>query len=389
MRKLYYETPYIKKFEAKVLSCIKGKEDTYEVIIDQTGFYPEGGGQPSDTGTLGGVSVLAVHEKGGEILHYTDKPLTVGSKVEGIIDWDSRYSNMQQHSGEHLFSGLVHRRYGYDNVGFHMGRQEITVDFNGILTMEQAETIEEEANAMIYQNLPVIELYPEKEELEKMEYRSKKKLDGQVRIIEIPGGDRCACCGTHVNCTGEIGLIKITGLIHYKGGVRLSMLCGWRALTDYKKRLKQVTELSNLLSAKPDLVVDAVEKLKKESSEKDGKLACLYQQILASKAEHYPENEGSLIIFENQLSPVQLRQFCTMLYESGKGSLVLVCSEKDSGYQYALGSGSVDMRAVSKALNKKLNGRGGGSALLAQGTFLAEREEIMKAFEEESAERGF
>lgn len=289
---------------------------------------------------------------------------------------------MQQHTGEHLLSGLIHKQYGYDNVGFHMGSEEVTVDFNGLLTMEQIEELEQKANTLIYANVPVIEKYPTAEALHKLDYRSKKELNGQVRIIEIPGGDVCACCGTHVETTGEIGIIKVTGMIHYKGGVRLSMVCGMRAVKDYEKKQRAVTGISNLLSVKPEGIVEAVEKLKKDSGAKDVVIHQLYRQIFCEKADKMPESGETLILFEDHLTPVLLRQFCTMLYEQGKGSAVLVCSGEEGQYQYAMGSGSWDMRMWSRELNQRLAGRGGGSALMAQGTFQASKAEIEEVWKE-------
>lgn len=384
MEKLYYNRPYVKTFEAKVTGCSQGKDGTFEVLLDRTAFYPEGGGQPSDTGKLGEASVLDVREKKEGTIHVTDKPLFAGSNVIGTIEWNRRFCHMQNHSGEHLLSGIVHKHYGLDNVGFHMGKDEVTVDFNGNLTMEQLEAAETEVNELIWQNVPVLELYPSAEELSGMEYRSKKELTGQVRIIEIPGGDVCACCGTHVMNAGEIGLLKVTGMIHYKGGVRVTMLCGKLALLDYRKKLKSVSGISTLLSAKADNVLEAVDKLKEEGKKKEGRISQLSRELLERKAEEYPVSPSPLLVFEDGLDPVQLRQFCTMLYEGKKGEAVLVCSGEDRMFQYALGSGSKDMRVLSKALNGKLNGRGGGSPLMAQGTFQAFSEDIRKAFEEES-----
>lgn len=290
----------------------------------------------------------------------------------------SSYDNMQQHTGEHIFSGLVHKHFGYDNVGFHMGTDEVTVDFNGIITQEQLDALEDEANQLIYDNVPVHVFYPSKEELEQLDYRSKKELTGVVRIVEIPGGDICACCGTHVETTGEVGIIKLRTMINYKGGVRISMLCGRRALIDYRERLKDEIRISNLLSAKLALVPEAVEKLKNESQEKDMVNGRLCQQLLEKKVESYPESGEVLAVFEEGLSPVQLRQLSTMLYEKGKGKIVGVFSgkEEEQVYQYALGSSQADMRKLSKAMNSELNGRGGGSELMAQGTFKAGEKEI-------------
>lgn len=380
MEKLYYKRPYVKSFEAEVRECRPGKGGRFQVILDRTGFYPEGGGQPADTGSLGGVRVLDVHEREEGIVHETDGPLEPGSSVVGAIDWDRRFRYMQNHSGEHIFSGLVHRQYGYDNVGFHMGREEVTVDFNGVLTMEQLEEIEDRVNRIIMENRPVLELHPSGEELAAMEYRSKKELTGDVRIIEIPDGDVCACCGTHVVTTGEIGIFKVTGMIHYKGGVRVSMLCGLDALQDYQKNKRTVAELSVMLSAKPEKVTEAVEKLKNESGLKDAKLNQLYQELFAVKMEQLERRQEPLAVFEPNLAPIQLRQYCTLLYENGRGSRVLVCSGEEGRYQYAMGSGTEDMRSRSKDMNGRLNGRGGGSALLAQGTFQASRREIEDAF---------
>ena len=384
--RLYYATPYVKTFMCTVISCTKNKKGTWDTILNQTAFYAEGGGQPSDTGALNGVKVLHVSEKGEEIIHELEAPLEEGVLAEGVIDWQKRYDNMQQHTGEHIFSGLVHKHFGYDNVGFHMGTDEVTVDFNGVLTQEQLDELEDEANQLIYDNVPVKVFYPSKEELEELDYRSKKELTGLVRIVEIPGGDICACCGTHVETTGEVGLIKLRTMINYKGGVRISMLCGRRALMDYRERLKDEIRISNLLSAKLALVPDAVEKMKNESQEKDLALGRLWQQLLEKKAESYPESTEVLAVFEEGLSPVQLRQLATMLYEKGKGKIVGVFSgnEDEQVYQYALGSSQADMRKLSKAMNGALNGRGGGSNLMAQGTFKAAESAIRETLMQEA-----
>lgn len=382
MEKLYYERPYVKTFEAVVTEVRPGKGGRYEVMLDRTGFYPEGGGQPWDTGLLGGVSVLAVRERPEGVVHETAGPLLKGQAVTGRIDWERRFGLMQNHSGEHLLSGLVHKRYGFDNVGFHMGRDQVTVDFNGVITNDQMEELEWEANRLISLNLPVLESYPTGEELARLDYRSKKELSGQVRIIEIPGGDVCACCGTHVAATGEIGSLKITGMIRYKGGVRTFLLCGMDALRDYRKKQETVTKLSVLLSAKPEKVTETAEKLKTESGLKAAKINRLYQELFAARLKGFEEKNEPLLLFEPDLEPVHLRRYCTLLYENGKGSVVLVCSGEDGHYRYAAGSGVRDMRKLSKFLNGRLNGRGGGSALLAQGSFEASKKEIASAFKD-------
>lgn len=387
MEKLYYERPYVKQFEAEVTGCIPDKDGKYLVQLSRTAFYPEGGGQPADTGTLGDALVMDVRERPEGIVHITDRPLPENSLVTGIIDWERRFSHMQNHSGEHLFSGVVHKYYGYDNVGFHMGKDEVTVDFNGILTLEQAEEVEAEVNELIWQNIPVLETYPSKEELNALNYRSKKELSGQVRIIEFPGADICACCGTHVMTAGEIGMLKVTGLMRYKGGVRISLLCGREAFLDYRRKLKAVQGISVLLSAKPDSVLETVIKLKEDGAKKDGDVSRLTRELLEYKTAQYPVSGDPLLVFEEHLLPAQLRQFATMLYEEKKGNVVLVCSGEDGLFQYAAGSSDMDMREFSRQLNEKLNGRGGGNALLAQGTFQTSFQEIHKVFQEEIQRR--
>lgn len=383
MEKLYYERPYVKKFEAEVVECRPDKDGNYLVRLNRTAFYPEGGGQPADTGTLGEALVCDVRERPEGIVHITDRPIPEKTLVTGILDWERRFSHMQNHSGEHLLSGVVHKHYGYDNIGFHMGKDEVTVDFNGTLTMEQLEEVEAEVNELIWQNIPVLETYPSKEELDALDYRSKKELSGQVRIIEFPGADVCACCGTHVMNAGEIGILKVTGLARYKGGVRVSLLCGREALLDYRKKLKAVQNISILLSAKPDSVSDAVSKLKEEGIRKDGDRNRLTRELLVRKAAEYPESDAPVLVLEENLLPAQLRQFCTMLYEEKKGSIVLVCSGEEGLYQYAAGSSTADMRALSRQLNERLNGRGDGNTLLTQGTFQTSFQEIQKVFKEE------
>lgn len=382
MNKLYYDSAYIKEFEAQVLSCQEGKKG-WEIILSATAFYPEGGGQPADTGTLGNVRVTDVHEKGGQVVHYTDGPLPVGEMVRGIIDWDRRFQHMQEHSGEHLVSGLIHQRFGYDNVGFHMGTDEVTIDFNGVLEWGDLMAIEEKANGMIWENLEISAVYPEKDELDAMEYRSKKELTGAVRIVSIPGGDVCACCGTHVERTGEIGLVKFLSMIHYKGGVRISLLCGKRAVEDYERKRDQVQKISVLLSARPGEISRAVEKLKDEEAKLQEKLVAAYDKLIASEVRDIKEGDGDIFILEPDFEAIQLRHLVNRLLEEKKGKTVLALGGAAEGsFLYVLGSRDGDMRRLSRELNGLLNGRGGGSAQMAQGTFFATKDQLQAILKE-------
>lgn len=387
MERLYDRDPYQREFEATVTDCRKGKKG-YEIYLDQTAFYPEGGGQPAEGGILGGVRILDVQETEDGICHFAEEPLTPGVKVSGTIDWKRRFSNMQQHTGEHIVSGLIHRQYGYDNVGFHMGRAEMTIDLSGELTWEQLMEIEREANRVVWENRPVQVTYPSDEELKTLEYRFKKELTGAIRIVEIPGADCCACCGTHVARTGEIGCIKFLSMIHYKGGVRISMLCGMEALYDYEARTEQMQEMSVLLSAKTDGIAAAIRQLKQENARKDGTIGALRRRLLELIADGYQEQAGWLSVFEPDMSPVQVRQLADLLLEKQKGSVVLVCSgSEENGYSYCAGSRVLDVRETGKWLNGRLNGRGGGNARMVQGTFQAGQEEIETAFHEAEAVR--
>lgn len=382
MNKLYYDSAYIKEFEAQVLSCQEGKKG-WEITLSATAFYPEGGGQPADTGILGSVRVTDVHEKGGQVVHYTDDPLPAGEMVRGVIDWDRRFRHMQEHSGEHLVSGLIHQRFGYDNVGFHMGTDEVTIDFNGVLEWEDLMAIEEKANGMIWENLEISAVYPEKDELNAMEYRSKKELTGAVRIVSIPGGDVCACCGTHVERTGEIGLVKFLSMIHYKGGVRISLLCGKRAVEDYERKRDQVQKISVLLSARPGEISRAVEKLKEEEAKLQEKLVAAYDKLIASEVRGIKEGDGDIFILEPDFEAIQLRHLVNRLLEEKKGRTVLALGGAAEGsFLYVLGSRDGDMRQLSRELNGLLNGRGGGSAQMAQGTFFATKDQLQAILKE-------
>ena len=382
MNKLYYDSAYIKEFEAQVLSCQEGKKG-WEITLSATAFYPEGGGQPADTGILGNVRVTDVHEKDGQVVHYTDGPLPVGEMVRGVIDWDRRFQHMQEHSGEHLVSGLIHQRFGYDNVGFHMGTDEVTIDFNGTLEWADLMVIEEKANGMIWENLEISAVYPEKDELDAMEYRSKKELTGAVRIVSIPGGDVCACCGTHVERTGEIGLVKFLSMIHYKGGVRISLLCGKRAVEDYERKRDQVQRISVLLSARPGEIARAVEKLKDEEAKLQEKLVAAYDKLLASEVRGIKEGDGDIFILEPDFEAIQLRHLVNRLLEEKKGRTVLALGGATEGsFLYVLGSRDGDMRRLSRELNGLLNGRGGGSAQMAQGTFFATKDQLQAILKE-------
>lgn len=376
VRRLYYEDAYLKQFTAKVTGC-EASKDGFAVTLDRTAFYPEGGGQPADHGVLGGVKVLDVQEKGEKIFHTTDGPLAVGAAVEGRIDWPRRFLLMQQHTGEHILSGITHRLFQLDNVGFHMGAKAVTVDFNGVLSEKQLEQVERMANQAVYKNLPVEASCPPPEELAALDYRSKKALSGAVRIVTVPGYDCCACCGLHTACTGEVGMIKVLSAQRYKGGLRVTLQLGSRALEDYDEKLQSVTAISGLLSAKPEEVVDAVERLLAERDGLRQQMNAMQEKIFAQKVRAIPEGQARACFFESGLSADNLRNFCLALCTRVPLAAVFSGSDVD-GWKYAV-AGSGDVRPLGKEMNQAFSGRGGGKPGLVQGSVQGKQEEL-KAF---------
>ena len=376
--KLFYKDAYQKTFEATVIECREGKKG-YEIILDQTAFYPEGGGQPGDIGYLQTgdqkVEVTDTHEKDGEILHFCGQPLEKGRKVTGSIDWERRFDLMQNHSGEHIVSGLVHHKFGYNNVGFHMGKDTVTIDFDGEFSVEDMCRFEQEANARIWANEQVdITSYTE-EEAETVEYRSKKELHGVVRIVTFPNADVCACCGTHVRYTGEIGLIKLISLQKWKGGVRMEMLSGRKAMEYVADVCRQNQQISVALSAKPLETAEAVEHLKKLQMDQQFHAGALEQKLFQYMAKQY-EGSGSVLLFEDGLAADSVRKLTAEIMETCEGRCIVCSGDDESGYKYAMGEKDGDLRALVKEFNSTLNGRGGGKPFFVQGSVAATRKEI-------------
>ena len=372
--KLFYQDSHRSTFTA-IVQEVRPSGNGYEIILDRTAFFPEGGGQSSDTGSLGGVSVSDVQEIDGKIIHYTDGPLVEGTEVEGCIDWTERFSKMQQHTGEHIVSGLIHKIYGYHNVGFHLGTDSVTLDFNGVVPKEKLHEIEQLANEAVAKNLPVQVLYPTDEELSKISYRSKIEIEGQVRIVGIDGYDVCACCAPHVKQTGEIGLIKLVGMQNYKGGVRISMLCGFRALEDYYQKEKNNREIAVMLSAKEYETAVEVERLQEELAMKKAKIAELEQKFLEQKVETL-DVSGEIVCLFEETDPVMTREMVNLLLKKGAKMAAVFSGNEREGYRYVLGSRSLDVRKNGKLLNEAFHGRGGGKPEMVQGTVQGKREEI-------------
>ena len=373
--KLFYQDSHRTEFTAKVISCEEAK-DGYRVVLDQTVFFPEGGGQYADTGMLGDTEVTDVHEKDDVIYHTTKAPLEAGSEVNGKINWDERFEKMQQHTGEHIVSGIVHERFGYNNVGFHLGSDYCTMDFDGPISKEQLKEIEAAANEAVYQDLEIKILYPSKDELKDLDYRSKIEIEGQVRIVEIPGYDVCACCAPHVKTTGAIGAIKLVSMVNYKGGERITMLCGRRAMRDYEKKDSMTKEISALLCAKEYEVAEAVVRLKDEQNRMKSQLAEMQQKLLEYRVAEIAVDQKIVTVFDSTLSGNLPREMMNKLLDKGAEICAVFAGTDEEGYRYVIGSRSEDVRPLSKMLNTTFQGRGGGKPEMVQGSVKGTRTEI-------------
>jgi len=377
--RLFDKDSRLTSFTGTVISCEKDR-GSYRVILDRTAFFPEEGGQSCDCGTLAGVPISRVKEKDGVICHWLQTPLEPGSQAEGRIDWEKRFSDMQQHSGEHIVSGLMHSIFGFDNVGFHLGSDYVTMDFNGIIDEKQLRMIEEKANEAAVLDIPILVSYPTAQELEIIPYRSKKELDGRVRIVEIPGYDICACCAPHVRTTGEIGIIKLTDMEKYKGGIRVYMLCGYRALADYNEKEKSVADISALLSARPDRVSAAAAKQKEEVTGLRLSVNLLKMDIIKLRISQIPETAADVCLFDEHLDKTNNRHAWTMMTERFSGLCGSFAGDDDSGYQFVLGGRDIDALKWGKIISSELGGKGGGSAEMYQGRLSSSKAEIEKWF---------
>lgn len=376
-RKLYYEDCHLARFTARVLRC-QEDQNGFRVVLSSTAFYPEGGGQPGDTGTLGGATVLDTREENGEIVHLCREPLTVGETVEGCIDYDRRFGFMQQHTGEHMVSGLLHRRFGLHNTGFHIGAEGVTVDFDGVVPPELLPKIEAEANRGVWQNIPLRIFTPGPEELETVSYRTKRALPWPVRLVEIPGFDTCACCGIHCAATGEVGLVRIFSSIPFRGGSRMVMACGRLALDILNRAYAQNKLVSQAFSAPMGETGEAAGRMNAMLAQQKYRITALERRIWDGIAEGYRE-KGNVLHFEPCLEATGIRELAERI-AACCGGTAAVFSGEDGSYSFCLAAREGDLRSLGKALTQALNGRGGGKPGFQQGTVKAPRQEIETFF---------
>ena len=371
MKKLFYIDTHILDFTAEITECLTDEKGRgYWLVLDQTAFFPEEGGQTADKGTIDGMDVLDVQIKKDVIYHLVNGSFTPGQTIAGHVDWAQRFDFMQQHSGEHIISGLLHSHFGFTNVGFHLGSADVTMDFDQPISLEMLREIEKEANEIVWKNLPVYATFPAKEELEKMEYRSKIEIAGDVRIVEIPGVDVCACCAPHVEHTGEIGIIKITNVQSHRGGVRINILCGGRALADYTTKLDASSAMSALLSSKPEKLTENVQRVMDEALAWKNKANSLAQQLLHLQLTSLPAptDQPNPLLFIELDNPVAVRGAVNELCEKYPGYCTIFTGNDENGYQFIIGSATKDCRELAAEMRNKLGAKCGGSAPMIQGS---------------------
>ena len=378
--RLYYADSKMKRFTAAVTSC-EAVKDGYAVTLDRTAFFPEGGGQAGDSGLIGRARVSDTQEKNGEIIHYVNQPLTVGEVYDCAIDWEIRFRRMQNHSGEHIVSGLVHKKYGYSNIGFHMGNDFVTIDFDGELTWEQLAELEREANLAVAADHKISASFPPEEVLEKLQYRSKLELTENVRIVEIENVDICACCAPHLASTAEVGMIKILDSERRRRGgegVRINMLCGLDAYENAVVTQNNNTEISMLLSAKRNETAAAVRRVMKEQEKLKARVSELSRELAACRAAAITPTEGNICIFDSTLDEPALRALINEAVKKCGGVAAVFSGSDDTGFRYIIGSRSVDLKSAAKVINEGISGRGGGSPNMIQGNCTACTETIQK-----------
>jgi len=377
--KLYYADAYIKEFCATVTDFYEDN-GRFVAVLDKTAFFPEEGGQSADSGMIGDAKVLDVREKDGVIYHYLDAPIKAGASYACKIDFDERFEKMQCHTAEHIISGAIKRIHGLDNVGFHLGKTEVTMDVSGYLTREELDEIELIANRAVFDNVEVRATFPTSEELKCLDYRSKLDLTENVRIVNIEGYDLCACCAPHVARTGEIGLIKILDFEKHRGGLRINIAAGYRALRDYREKYRNVYRASALFSEPQPTVADAAESFLASYEELKGRLKAARLNNARLEAGLIPATDSSLVCYYPDMTPEEMREIVNCAKEK-VARILVVLTGKDGDYKYIMTSVSVDLSRIYKQINTDLCGRGGGRDNMIQGSFTSDLDTIKKYFE--------
>lgn len=376
---LYDRDAFAKDFVGKVISCeeVKLKDKTaYKVVLNKTAFFPEQGGQTSDIGTLDEAKVMDVQIEDEVIYHYCTSGFLIGEEVHGVIDWEHRFNNMQQHTGEHIFIGIAHNTYGADNVGFHLSDNTVTLDLNIELSDEQVDYIEKRANEIIAADVAVKAYYPNQELLGAINYRSKKEIAGAVRLVEIEGVDLCACCAPHVKSTGQVGMLKMVSFGKYKGGTRVYILCGLRALADYNRRMKLLEQSYQLLNCKDDELPEKIAGLIEDNKQLKYRISDIKSGMLTNQIETISPDLTDVTIFMEDLDTKTMREGVNALVEKHEGLCAIFSGNDEDGYNFVIGSRTRDCAAIATGLRELLGAKGGGSKQMAQGNVATTRNQI-------------
>lgn len=376
--KLYDIDSNLKEFTSNVISC-EEKGENFVVLLDRTAFFPEAGGQGCDKGYIDNSAVLDVQIKDEIISHVVDKALTVGTTVNCKLDWERRFDFMQQHSGEHIISGIANRLYGCENVGFHLSEDIVTLDFDIPLTKEQILKVEALANEAVFANKAINTYYPDEKTLETLNYRSKKELEGDIRIVEIEDTDICACCAPHVKLTGEIGLIKMLACEKLRGGIRIEIKCGRRALFDYNERFSNTAKIGDMLSVKYNETAEAVEKHLNNFNDIKGQITFLKKRVIEEKAKSFNPESEITAEFEDGLDIKELQLYSDALFKKAEG-IRAVLSKNENGFGFAICGDAQKLDDLFAKFKSSFQVRGGGRNGMVQGTVIASKQELDEFF---------
>ena len=363
-----------------VVTAVRQCDDQWQVTLDKTAFYPEGGGQPADHGTLNEIAVTDVQMQQGEIWHTVESPIPQGTAVQGEVDWQRRLDLMQQHTGEHILSGLLHSMFSTENVGFHIGQEFVTMDINAPLTWQQLMQAEWTANSIIWKDVAVDCKIVPPDQLDTLQYRSKKAIEGDVRIVTIPGADCCACCGTHLPSTGMVGQIKILDAQRYKGGTRLTVVCGGRALKDYNIKRDQLAKIGAAVSMPHNRAADGVDTLQQQIAQLKMQLADARNLWFDALCASVSADQSPLIVADG-LDGEAMRSLCLRLCECTPNRCAVLCP-KEGGYSYAVGQKDGKLTEFVRSMNSALSGKGGGKPFLCMGSLQADINSIKQFWNE-------
>ncbi len=408
MSRLYETDSYIRELRTLVTASGTDDKGRYYAELEDTLFFPEEGGQNADTGVLsfaGPDGDKSVRVLGGiisgrntcssvsdsdeiRIRYIVSEPVPQGTQVLCKLDWDIRFDRMQNHSGEHILSGIMHSEFGVDNVGFHLSDDgPVTLDFNRQLSCEDVIRAQNEANMAIYANLPVGVTFPAKEELKDLDYRSKIDIDGQIRLVTIGDEERtvdvCACCAPHVAHTGEIGILKVLSVVNWKGGIRVSILCGRRALEYINREHDILAETARSMSTETVNVPEFVDSYRKEITDLKSELASVMEKALLEKVNSMADDPSGLhlIITGDDIPAPVMKNVYNALTEKFDGFVGVFAGDDETGYRYNSGSRDRDSRELAALMRDKLSAKGGGSAEMIQGKVQASQKAIKELFE--------